>query len=137
MSDIAVTPASVKLGNLGKWNDETSAEAFDAGDLIAKDVDGNIVKADANGTPPINVSIGVALNSCPGAGQPCRYTNDAPALEGFTTIQGEVYLASTNPGKICPVADLVTTGDTVNYIGIGDAGNKLVVKLHTPGIAIP
>jgi hypothetical protein len=136
MADIAVTPASIKIGAGGAPIPGNSGGAFVAGDLVAKDSNGNIVQADANGTPPANVAVGIALNSCPGAGQPCQYTNDAPALEGFTTVQGAVYVASATPGKVCPAAD-EASGNTVTFVGIGDATNKMAVKLFSPGIAVP
>lgn len=136
MADLVVTPASVKLGAGGSPINGTSGGAFTAGDLVAKDVNGSIVQSDANGTPPINIVAGVALNSCPGAGQPCQYTADAPALEGVTVTQGAVVVASATPGKMCPAAD-EASGYTVTIVGIGNAGNKLIVKISSPGVAVP
>ncbi|SRR6266496_3781010 len=136
MADIAVTAANVKIGAGGAPIPGNSGGAFAAGDLVAKNSNGDIVQADANGAAPINVPVGIALNSCPGAGQPCSYTNDAPALEGFTTTQGAVYVASANPGKVCPAAD-EASGNTVTFVGIGDAGNKMAVGMYAPGIAVP
>lgn len=136
MADQVVTAASVKIGAGGTPIPGVSGGAFSAGDLVAKDSNGAIVQSDANGAPPINVAVGVALNSCPGAGQPCQYTAEAPALEGVTVTQGTVIVASATPGKMCPAAD-EASGNTVNYVGIGNASNKLAVKIHAPGIAVP
>jgi Uncharacterized conserved protein (DUF2190) len=136
MADLAVTAANVKVGVGGFPVSGTSGGAFAAGDLVAKDANGNIVQADANGAPPINNPVGIALNSCPGAGQPCQYTANAPLFEGTAAVQGTVYVASATPGKICPAAD-EATGNTVTYIGIGAAASKLAVQMHASGIAVP
>lgn len=136
MADLVVTAANVKIGEGGTSTNGTSGGAFAAGDLVAKNSSGDIVQADANGAAPINIPVGIALNSCPGADQPCVYTNEAPALEGFTVTQGVVCVASATPGKVCPAAD-EATGDTVTYVGIGNATNKMAVKIHAPGIAVP
>jgi hypothetical protein len=136
MADLVATAASVKIGAGGVPQQATSGGAFAAGDLVAKDSSGNIVQQDANGASPINRAVGVALNSCPGAGQPCSYTAEAPALEGFTTTQGVIYVASATPGKMCPAAD-EASGNSVTYCGVGDAANKLNLKLHASGIAVP
>lgn len=136
MADLVATAANVKPGVGFTPNQGTSGGAFVAGDLVAKNSNSDIVQSDANGASPINKPVGIALNSCPGAGQPCYYTAEAPAVEGFTTTQGIVYVASATPGKICPAADEVS-GNTVTYVGIGDAANKLAVRLHVPGIAVP
>jgi hypothetical protein len=136
MADLAVTAANVKLGAGGIQTPGTSGGAFAAGDLVAKDSNGAIVQADANGLSPINIPVGIALNSCPGAGQPVYYATEAPLLEGFTVTQGMVCVASATPGKVCPAAD-EASGNTVTYVGIGGVSNKLALKIHAPGIALP
>lgn len=137
MADLALTAANVKGGAGANTKNGTSGGAVTAGDAVAKDANGAIAQADANGTGTLKTPIGVALNSAPGIGQPVAYTDDAPLLEGFTTtVAGTPYILSATPGKVCPVGDLAS-GMTGSLIGFGATGNKMLVKIVPSGYAVP
>jgi len=136
MADLVVTPANVKGGAGSNSLLGNSGATINAGDLVAKNSGGDVVLCDANGASPIDTPVGVALNSCPGVGQPIRYAPIAPALEGFTTTQGVVYVASANAGKIAAVTDLAS-GWTVSILGVGKAANKLDFYLFASGVSVP
>lgn len=55
---------------------------------------------------------------------------------GATLTVGEVYVVSTNKGKIAPLSDL-TTGDYVTILGVASATDNLLLNINASGVAKP
>lgn len=124
MPDIVIVPASLRPGPKALPQRGISGEAIVAGDVVAKDATGLIMKADANDASPgapLAVPVGIATCSTPGPNQNILYV---PADPNFTlggpTVPGTPYFLSENPGKICEVADLVS-GMKTSLLGFGKA----------------
>lgn len=137
MADLVITAASVKPGAAANFlRGIVSGTNITAGMVVARNADGTISPADANGTPPLTVPVGIAC--CTAAiGQAISYVdNDTDFTAGATTVSGTAYFLSVTPGGICPAADLVT-GSFASLVAFGQGTTKFVVKIAASGQALP
>ncbi len=123
MVDLTITPASVQPGS-GKTISATALEDIDAGELFYLDTNGKASLVDV--TDPLKDEIaGIATNSA-AAGQKVLGQKGGSLVIGAGS-QGVVYAASAGaPGKIAPIADIVST-EGVSIVGVGDGANGLVL----------
>lgn len=139
MADVVITAANVKTSSASATlkKQGISASAFLAGQPLYLNGSNKLAPCGNNGVTPVDTLKGVALCSCPGPDQPCYYADvDADFTPGFPTTVGETYVVSSTVGAICPIADLGTL-DTVNYVGVGKAANKLQLNCNATGITKP
>ncbi len=135
MADVSITAASVLATAGTNFLRRLAALAITAGQPIAKDANGALILADANGSALAKIVEGIACNGG-GVGQPINYVKEDPTFTpGFTVTEGTSYYASATAGGICPAGDLAA-GHAVTLIGVGLATNKLNLKL-VPGGTVP
>jgi hypothetical protein len=135
MPDIAITPANLHPSAQAQLQRGPASVAITAGQVVCLNADQTIGLADANGPPPTNLPVGVALCSA-GVGQPVTYTAIDPALVlGGTVIAGTVYVLSGTPGGICTPADLAA-GMFTSIIGVGNATTMLWLNVLASGMQI-
>jgi hypothetical protein len=136
MADLAISPTEVFPAANVNTLKGLSGGAILAGDVVALDSTGKIVKAQSNGVAPLNKAVGIACCSAPGTGQIVTYASIDP---GFTigstaaALNGEPYFLSGNAGKICPFADLVA-GMNTTLIGFGITGGGFYLQIINTGI---
>ena len=126
MVDLAITATEVQPG-AGKTISATALEAIDAGELFYLDTDGKASLVDVTNVLKDEIA-GIATNSA-AAGQKVLGQKTGSVVIGATASvgQGVVYVASANaPGKIAPVADIVST-EGVSIVGVGNAADGIVL----------
>lgn len=124
MADLSINAASVFASAGTNFLRGTAAAAITAGQVIAKDANGALILADANGSAEAKIPIGIACNGG-GIGQPINYvTADPNFTPGSTVTAGAVYVLSGTPGSIAAAADLAS-GFAAIVIGVGLPVNKL------------
>jgi hypothetical protein len=109
-----------------------------AGDVVYRqDADRKLHLADSDGASPeeTRTPIGIALNGA-STDQPVRVHRSGDiTLGGATMTPGAAYYLSSNPGKICPFAD-VGAGEDVAQIGVAKSATVLMVDIQLPGITL-
>jgi hypothetical protein len=138
MPDLNVTPSQVFPSPTASAIKGIASGTIAAGDVVAFDTTGKLVPADANGSPPADTPIGIAVGSAPGTGQFVMYVSGDKGLTLGTSaapVPGIPYFLSANPGKMCTAADLLT-GMKSSLIGFGKSGNILAVSIVASGQAI-
>lgn len=137
MADVTITTSAVRSSDLTEALKKRaiSGYAFSAGQPLFQDPDtGKLGPCGTNDTDAANTLKGIALCSCPGANQPAFYVTDDALFEpGFTPVEGEVYVVSATPGRICPIGDL-GPDDRVNIVGVGKAAGKFRLACDATGI---
>lgn len=139
MANVSITASAVKTSSSSSNLKVAgiSGAAFTAGQPLYQAVNGKLAPCGNNAVAPANTLKGIALDSCPGADQPCFYCPaDANFEPGFTPTEGETYVVSSDVGAICPLSDL-GSADTVNYVGTGKASGKLDLFCRASGITKP
>lgn len=137
MADIAITPANVIAGSDAKTARGTAGATITAGQVVYKDdADGRYKLADSNSvTPGIRIPVGIALHGASN-GQPLVIAESGPVTIGGTLVANTAYyLSDTNPGGICPIAD-VGAGDYPALLGMSTSTTVLAVKIQIPGGAL-
>lgn len=133
MADLSITPANLHPSPGAVPNSRVAAVAITAGQVLCMNSDGTVGLADANGTAPADVPIGIAICSAPGIGQYVLYvTQDSDFTLGATTASGVIYVLSGTPGGIIP-ADEMVAGMKTSIVGVGKTGNKLWLQLIASG----
>ena len=138
MADLTVTPSQVFPSPSASAIKGIAAGIIAVGDVVALDTTGKLVQADANGSPPADTPVGVAVASALGAGQFVMYVagdRDLTLGSGAAPVPGIPYFLSANPGKMCTAGDLVA-GMKSSLVGFGKAGNKLSVSIVASGQTI-
>ena len=137
MADLTITAASVVAYAGATIEHGTLGATVTAGQTVYLDAaDSKYKLADANSaTAAVRATKGLALNGGVD-GQPVAVLIDGDVNPGATVTVGGVYVQSATAGGIAPVADLAS-GHYTTIIGIGLAANKLRVKLHLSGVAVP
>jgi hypothetical protein len=117
MADLAQTPANVRAGSGAVTELAVAGEIFTAGCPVYQDsTSGKWYRADANDAAAYNAS-GIALTGAVADGNFVVQTKGQCVI-GATTAAGIIYIASANPGKIAPAADLAA-GWYPAIIGVG------------------
>lgn len=135
MADITITPANLHPSTQAQLQRGVASVAITAGQVVCQNADQTIALADANGPPPTNIPVGVAVCSA-GIGQPVNYASIDPDMTiGATVVGGTVYVLSGNPGGICTQTDLAA-GMFTSIIGVGSGATKLWVNVLASGMQI-
>lgn len=135
MPDLTITPASLHPSTGAAIQRGIASVAITAGQVVCLNADQTIGLADANGAPPANVPVGIALCSA-GVQQPVNYAAVDPNLVlGGTVTSGTVYVLSGNPGGICTPADLAS-GMYTSIIGVGSGTGNLWLNVLASGVQV-
>jgi hypothetical protein len=135
MGDLSITASQVFPSPGASSIKGINASVILAGDVVALNSAGKLVQADANGTPPTDTPIGIAVASAPGSGQFVNYVSgdkDLTLGSAANPVPGIPYFLSANPGKLCTASDLVA-GMKSSLIGFGKSGGKLSVSIVASG----
>lgn len=133
MANLTQTAASVRVRGADVATEVvTAGEAITAG-MACVARDGKWYKADANAADPNTAAlaggggqIAVALTDAAGVDESLLVARSGPIDLGATLAVGMVYILSTTPGAIAPVADFA--GYTAAYctpLGMATAANTL------------
>jgi len=136
MADLVITAASVQKTSSTKTKDGVAGAAIVAGQFITRDPvtrrmllgDGDLVITDIKNS-------GIALNSA-AIGQPVEFAWDGDVVVGAVLAVARVFILSSTPGGVAPVADLAS-GDFTTIIGLARTTSILSLCLHTAEVAIP
>lgn len=133
MADRTVTASSVVKSSAATTQQGTALSAITAGQVIYKDPTTSNWAPASSGASTLQTNFAVALNSA-AANQPVSFTQaDTAFTPGLTTLTGEVLFLSTNPGALCPYADL-TTGEQPVSIYLGTGTSTAVLNISAAGV---
>lgn len=135
MSDISITAANVLKGTNAVTENGHAGETITAGQAVYLDATTNKYKlADANGAAALRVPRGIALNGA-SDGQPLQVQTRGSIAIGATLTAGVTYYLSSDPGGICPLAD-VGSGEYVCIIGIATSTSVLALGINASGATL-
>lgn len=137
MADLTITAANVQLMSTStKYVAGIYGETVGhAQPVYLKESDGRWWKADAVTSAATAAVGGISLT--PGAaGEPGIIVQNGPMDVGATLTAGEIYVLSSNAGKICPEADL-SSAERVTIIGVALAADSLDVQPKSYLVSIP
>jgi hypothetical protein len=138
MGDLSITASQVFPSPGASSIKGISGGVISVADVVALNSAGKLVQADANGTPPTDTPIGIAVAAAAGVGQFVNYVSgdkDLTLGSAANPAPGIPYFLSANPGKMCTASDLVT-GMKSSLIGFGKSGGKLAVSIVASGQTI-
>lgn len=139
MPDIVINAANVSPRGGVPQFEALAGAAIAAGEMVYLDPADNRLKlADCDAVAP-NLAArspsGMALNSA-GVGQPVKVGQPSGEVNvGAVLTPGLAYYLSPNPGKICPVAD-VLAGDSPVVIGIARSNSILRLGILESGVTL-
>lgn len=119
MADLTFTPANVLFVDGPIRNDVVSGGAFATGDIIALDSDNTWKAAECDGTAyrAGSTEYGIALFTSAAAGARGAVAQIGARVNyGAIFTMGILYYLSAAAGKVCPVADLVSTNRVVGVL---------------------
>jgi hypothetical protein len=134
MTDISITANNVVSGSGAVTENGFAGVAITAGQLVYRDTAGLYQLADANGAAALRVPRGVALNTA-GANQPLAVQTRGLITIGGTLTAGVTYYLSSDPGGICPLAD-VGTGEYACVVGIATTTAILSLGINASGATL-
>lgn len=139
MADISITAANVTPKGAPPQLSGIAGVAIVAGEMVYLDPTDNRYKlADCDAIPasnPARSPAGMALNSA-AANQPLKIATSGGEVNlGTVLTAGTTYYLSPTPGKICPVAD-VLTGDSPVVIGIARSTSVLRLGILESGVTL-
>ncbi len=135
MADLIIVAANVvEAANAEKVQSIIANEAITAGQVVRKrSADGKLELADAS-VDALDDALGVAQNSV-AQDQPCDVQFGGTITLGVG-VQGVPYFLSETAGGIAPIADIITSGVAVVFLGIG-TGAGLNMKVFNSAVDIP
>lgn len=135
MSDISITAANVLKGSNAVTENGHAGATITAGQLVYLDTSDNKYKlADANGAAALRTPRGVALNGA-SDGQPLQVQTRGDITIGATLTAGVTYYLSSDPGGICPLAD-VGSGEYACIVGIAKTTAVLSLGINASGATL-
>lgn len=135
MSDISITAANVLKGSNAVTENGHAGETITAGQAVYLDTTTSKYKlADANGAAALRVPRGIALNGA-SDGQPLQVQTRGDITIGATLTAGVTYYLSSDPGGICPLAD-VGSGEYACIIGIAKTTAILSLGINASGATL-
>jgi len=135
MTDLVITAASVQKTDTTSIKEGVAGVAILAGQYIVRDpTTRRMVLGDGDVAVTDIANSGVALNSA-AIGQPVDYAWDGDVNMGAVLAAGRVYVLSSTPGAIAPVADLAS-GDFTLVLGIARTTSVLALHPQTAEAAI-
>jgi hypothetical protein len=134
-ADLSVTAANVAASSTAKLGRGICGATITTGQPVYLDSSNSSrVTASDSDTAPASKIVGIALGGC-SSGQEVSYAReDSDFAPGATTTAGLVYVVSASTGAIAPYTDLAS-GKYTAVVGVGKAGNKLVLKPFAAGVA--
>lgn len=149
MADLTIAAASVAWVSGPKDDGQTAGEAFIAGTpVFQSSLNNKWYKtknsgAGADGGSATDAAgangYGIALFTADAAGAKGSIARPGAKVQIGTGTAGTVYFLSTNFGKLCPAADLVSTNkSTPAAQGIGGTGTQVrILDGYDPGSVVP
>ena len=127
-ADLTIAAANVNgLISGNQYATGSSASALTAGQVCYQNTNGLWAPAQSN-SAQINsgtTQCAIALNSCPGAGQPFQGWKSGLIYTGNTNMTvGQTYVVSQNSGGVAPNTDLAT-GLYVTVLGVAISATQL------------
>jgi hypothetical protein len=137
MVDLTITPASVVAAGNASTQGGIAGASITAGQVVYREAaTGQWKLADNNGaTVESKTPGGIALNSA-GTGQTIEVAVSGDVTIGATLVAGSPYYLSETPGGIQPQTDMITTGETVNLLGLAKSTSVLSLRIQTPGVTL-
>lgn len=138
MSDISITPADVNLDSNERGIFVQFGEPVTAGQTVyLNSTDGKYYKSDCDvaGKEQVDGIVISAGSGTDGYGYILSKKGSVLGIGGTTTA-AEIYVLSGTAGGIMPASDL-TAGQKVCVIGVGKAGNKIVLGITNTDVAHP
>lgn len=136
MADLNISAESVVAGSNASKLHGFLGNSVSAGQVLYKSATTSLwLLADANGaTEVIRRAIGIALNG--GAvNQPVVIQTAGDITFGTIMDAGTSYYLSSDPGGICPLAD-VGAGEYVVHLGIAKSATLFAIDIAYPGVAL-
>lgn len=135
MANLTITAASVLAGASKVVDHGIAAAAVTAGQVVARDANGDFVLADNNSaTASVRAAVGFALNGA-AVGQPLAVQKDGQITLGAVLTIGTDYWLSDTPGTVCPRADL-TVGEYPVMLGIAKTTSSLDIGIQNSGVSL-
>lgn len=143
MADIVITAANCIPDAGYQFRTEVAGATITAGqpcyldstDLVAGQggSSASAKPADANASAAAATAVGIALHGA-SRGQPIILMTAGDVTIGGTSVAGESYFVSANPGGIAPAGD-TASGWFIGQLGVGISTTKIRVKLNITGIS--
>lgn len=134
MTDLAITNTAVLPGSNAVIDYGFAGETIIAGKTVFLNTTTNRwMLSDNNGSGTRSVK-GAALNGA-SVGQPVTVQKGGDITLGAVLTAGVAYYASSTPGGICPVADLVSGMDPI-LIGVAKTTSILTIGIQDPGVTL-
>lgn len=136
MADLTITAANVVAGTGAAKEQGTAGATITAGQAVYRDESTlKYLLADANsGTAAAREARGIALNGA-SDGQTLTILRSGPITIGASVTPGTDYYLSSNPGGICPRAD-IGAGEYVCLIGLATSSSVINVNIQFPNVSL-
>lgn len=136
MTDISITAANVVAGPDAVTALGLAGATITAGQWCYLDPTTNrwLLSDNNSATVAARITTGVALNSASN-GQPLKVQTSGSITMGGTLTPGVAYYLSSNPGGMCPVADL-TTGMYPSVLGIAQSASVFFIDTTPSGVSL-
>ncbi len=136
MADLSITAANVTPRGGAPLLRGVAGAAIAAGEAVYLDpADGKYKLADCDSaTVAARTPAGIAINGA-AIGQPVTIQNGGELNVGTVLTPGAAYYLSPNPGKLCPVGD-VLTGDFPVIMGIARSNSILRIGILEALVAL-
>lgn len=135
MADLTITAANVIAGATAKLGSGTAGAAITAGQPLYYDsTSGTYKPADSDASAATADCVGIALHAA-ATGQPLQFAKSGAVTIGATLTAGTAYYLSSNPGGICPLAD-VGTGERVVLLGLASSTSVRELDIQKPGVTL-
>ncbi len=137
MADLAITATQVMPDQTGRITLNYAGAIVTAGQTVYVAA-GIVFLSQCDGTEAEAATYGIALNGAQ-IGQPVAVQETgSPVLgAGAAPVEGAAYSLSDTAGSIADVADIATSTWYQTPLGVGGAGNTLVLEINASGQQIP
>jgi hypothetical protein len=133
MADLVVVPASVISGSGGSFGSGTAKVVILAGQSIYLDsATSKYDLADNDGAAGTSTVSGIALHAA-AVNQPIKFRSSGDINPGAAVTVGELYVLSSTPGGICPIADL-GVGDKLSILGVATTTSNISLDIRNTGV---
>lgn len=134
MAALVITPKNVRPYGNPRVGRGLAGETLELGETCyLKTSDKRLWKGDYASAATADVK-GIVISGGD-AGENVSYVSDGDIDLGATLVVAEIYCVGGG-GTIVPEADVINP-DFVTILGVGTAADKLSLKIHASGVAIP
>ena len=135
MADLSITTGNVELLPSGNRSIRPVqfGETVAIGEVVYSHTDGKFYRTDNNDTAAKSIAAGITLLGGATNGWGIIVTEGSMDL-GATLTVGEIYVVSSNLGKICPESD-ISSGKYVTVLGVATATDAFLVTIIPSGVA--